>query len=121
MVQGKLAREHPEAVQAFIDASIEGWYSYLNGDPDPGNALITKQNKEMTPALIASAIALTKQYGLAESGDALSLGIGAMSEAKWQAIFDGAVAAGLYPAGLDWRRGFTTEFVNQKHGLEKKK
>jgi NitT/TauT family transport system substrate-binding protein len=80
-----------------------------------------KENKEMTPALIASAIALTKQYGIADSGDALSLGIGAMSEAKWQAIFDGAVAAGLYQASLDWRKGFTSEFVNQKHGLAMKK
>jgi NitT/TauT family transport system substrate-binding protein len=121
MVPSKLAGEHPEVVQAFIDASIEGWYGYLYGDPAPGNALITKQNKEMTPALIASAIALAKQYGIVDSGDALSLGIGAMSETKWQAIFDGAVAAGLYPASLDWRKGFTTAFVNQRHALEMKK
>lgn len=121
MARSKLAREHPEVAQSFVDASIEGWYSYLYGDPTPGNALIMKENKEMTPALIASAIALTKQYGIADSGDALSLGIGAMSEAKWQAIFDGAVAAGLYQASLDWRKGFTSEFVNQKHGLAMKK
>jgi NitT/TauT family transport system substrate-binding protein len=121
LARGKLAREHPEVVQSFIDASIEGWYSYLYGDPGPGNALIMKENKEMTPALIASAIALTKQYGIADSGDALSLGIGAMSEAKWHSIFDGAVAAGLYQASLDWRKGFTLEFVNQKHGLAMKK
>ena len=44
-----------------------------------------------------------------------------MSDAKWQAIFDGAVAAGLYKANLDWHKGFTTEFVNQKHGLAMKK
>jgi NitT/TauT family transport system substrate-binding protein len=121
MARSKLAREHPEVVQSFIDASIEGWYRYLYGDPGPGNALIMKENKEMTPPLIASAIALTKQYGIADSGDALSLGIGAMSEAKWHAIFDGAVAAGLYQASLDWRKGFTLEFVNQKHGLAMKK
>ncbi|MEJ0068352.1 MAG: ABC transporter substrate-binding protein [Pseudomonadota bacterium] len=121
MVPSKLVREHPETVQAFIDASIEGWYGYLYGDPKPGNDLILKDNKEMTPALIAAAIALTKQYGIVDSGDALSLGIGAMTEANWQAIFDGAVAAKLYPATLDWRKGVTTAFVNQKHGLDLKK
>ena len=121
MATSKLTRERPEIVQAFIEASIEGWNSYLFGDPGPGNALILKQNREMTPELIASAIALTKQYGLADSGDAAKLGIGAMSDAKWQAIFDGAVAAGLYPATLDWHKAFTTAFVNQGHGLAVKK
>src|SRR3954454_4031620 len=49
----KLARDKPDLVQRFIDASIEGWYSYLNGDPTPGNALIKRDNPEMTDALIA--------------------------------------------------------------------
>ena len=121
VLQSKLMRDKPEVVQAFIDASIEGWYSYLYGDPGPGNALIRKENKEMTAELIASAIALTKQYGIADSGDALTLGIGAMTDAKWKAIFDGAVAAKLYPANLDWKKGFTTRFVDQKHGMDLKK
>src|SRR6267154_6031835 len=49
----KLVREKPNLVQRFIDASIEGWYSYLYGDPAPGNALIKRDNPEMTDALIA--------------------------------------------------------------------
>src|SRR5205085_4628761 len=40
--------EKPQAVQAFVDASIEGWADYLYGDPSPGNALIRKDNPEMT-------------------------------------------------------------------------
>jgi NitT/TauT family transport system substrate-binding protein len=31
-----LDREHPEAVQAFVDASIEGWMHYLYGDSSAG-------------------------------------------------------------------------------------
>ena len=117
----KTVRERPQIVQAFIDASIEGWYSYLYGDPKPGNELIVKENKDMSPGLIASAITLTKQYGLADSGDSLSLGIGAMTEAKWKAIFDSAVAAKLYPADLAWKKAFTTQFVNKKHAIDMKK
>src|SRR5258706_6336267 len=113
LAQSKLARERPQIAQAFIDASIEGWYDYLYGDPAPGNALIRKDNKEMTPELIASAIALTKQFGIVDSGDALGLGVGAMTDANWHAIFDIAVATGVYPASLDWRKGYTTEFVNK--------
>ncbi len=33
----KLIAEKPDVVQRFIDASIEGWYSYLDGDPTPAN------------------------------------------------------------------------------------
>ena len=29
----KLIEENPGLVQRFVDASIEGWYSYLYGDP----------------------------------------------------------------------------------------
>jgi NitT/TauT family transport system substrate-binding protein len=121
MATSKLVREHPETVQAFVEASIEGWYSYLYGDPKPANDLILKNNKEMTADLIASAIALTKQYGIVDSGDALTLGVGAMTDANWKAIFDDAVAAKLYPAKLDWHQGFTTQFVDQKYGMALKK
>ena len=32
----KLVDENPDLVQRFVDASIEGWYNYLYGDPTPG-------------------------------------------------------------------------------------
>jgi NitT/TauT family transport system substrate-binding protein len=121
IAQTKLVQEKPQIVQAFIGASIEGWYSYLYGDPKPGNDLILKENKDMTADLIASAIALTKQYGIADSGDAANVGIGAMSEAKWAAIFDSATATDLFPPNLAWRKAFTTQFVNKKHGMDMKK
>ena len=33
----------PGVVQAFVDASIEGWYDYIYGDASPGNELIKKR------------------------------------------------------------------------------
>lgn len=38
----KLVKANPSLVQRMVDASIEGWYSYLYGDPAPANALIKK-------------------------------------------------------------------------------
>jgi len=81
----KLVREKPDLVQRFVDASIEGWNSYLNGDPAPGNALIKKDNPEMTDALIAYGMEKMKAYGIVDSGEAKQNGIGAMSEARWRA------------------------------------
>ena len=113
----KLVRDKPDLVQRFVDASIEGWYSYLNGDPAPGNALIKRDNPEMTDALIAYGIAKIKEYGVVDSGEAKAGGIGAMSEARWRDFFDTMTKAGLYPADMDFRSGFTLQFVNKKVGM----
>ena len=113
----KLAREKPDLVQRFIDASLEGWYSYLYGDPAPGNALIKRDNPEMTDALIAYGIGKMKEYGIIDSGDARTNGIGAMNEERWHDFFTTMVKAGLYPADMDFRRAFTVQFVNKKVGM----
>lgn len=108
----------PAVVQGFVNATIEGWYSYLYGDPSPGNALIRKDNPEMTEATIAYGIAKMKEYGVVDSGDTAKLGIGAMTAARWKTFFDGMAAEGVYPADLDYARAFTVDFVNKGHALE---
>jgi len=117
----KLVREKPAVVQRFVDASIEGWYSYLYGDPAPGNALIKKDNPEMTDALIAFGIARMKDHGIVDSGDALAGGVGAMTDARWQDFHSVMAAQGLYPAGLDVKQAYTLDFVNKKVGMSLKK
>ena len=113
----QLVRDKPDLVQRFIDASIEGWYSYLNGDPAPGNALIKRDNPEMTDALIAYGIDKMKKYGVVDSGDAKTHGIGAMNEARWRDFFETMAKAGLYPPEMDVRQAFTVQFVNKKAGM----
>jgi NitT/TauT family transport system substrate-binding protein len=113
----KLMREKPDLVQRFVDASIEGWYSYLYADPSPANALIKRDNPEMTDALLAYGIAKIKDYGIVDSGDAETDGIGAMTEARWHDFFDMMAKAGVYPQDLDFRRAFTLQFVDKKVGM----
>jgi len=112
----KMIREKPDLVQRFVDASIEGWYSYLK-DPAPGNALIKKDNPEMTDALLAYGHSSLKKHGVLDSGDAATLGIGAMTDARWKAFFDQMVEQNLYPKDIDYKRGYTLQFVNKKVGL----
>lgn len=114
----KLVREKPDLVRRFVDASIEGWYSYLYGDPSPGNALIKKDNPEMNDDLIAYGIAKIKQYGVVDSGDAKTMGIGAMTDARWRDFFDTMAKAGLYPADMDYKKAYTLQFVDKKVGLK---
>ncbi|MEJ1967114.1 MAG: ABC transporter substrate-binding protein [Rhizomicrobium sp.] len=61
----------PKAVQAFVNATHQGWLDYLNGNPAPANALIKRDNPEMSDALIHQAIGKLKAYGIVLSGDAV--------------------------------------------------
>ena len=61
----------------------------------PGNALIKKQNPEMTDALLAYSIAKMKEYGIVDSGDSVKLGIGAMTDARMKSFFEKMVRAGV--------------------------
>jgi NitT/TauT family transport system substrate-binding protein len=113
----KMTKEKPALVQRVVDASIEGWYSYLYGDPAPGNALIKRDNPEMTDALLAYGIAKIKEYGIVDSGDAKTNGIGAMTEARWRDFFETMASAGVYPKDLDFHKAYTLQFVNKKVGM----
>jgi NitT/TauT family transport system substrate-binding protein len=113
----KLAQEKPDLVQRFVNASIEGWYSYLYGDPAPANQLIKRDNPEMTDALLAYGIAKIKEYGIVDSGDAKTYGIGTMTDARWRDFFDTMSKAGVYPKDLDFRKAYTLQFINKKVGM----
>jgi NitT/TauT family transport system substrate-binding protein len=116
----RLVEQNPDLVRRFIDASIEGWYSYLYGDPAPANALIKADNPDMTDEQIAYSIAKLKEYGIVDSREAEQLGIGAMTDERWRNFFRFAAGAGLYPKDLDLSRAYTLQFVNKKVGMELK-
>jgi NitT/TauT family transport system substrate-binding protein len=117
----KLVAEKPDLVQRFVDASVEGWYTYLYGDATAANGLIKQDNPEQTDALLANGIAMMRQYGIVDSGDAAASGVGAMTEKRWKEFFDLMASQGLYAKELDWKKAYTLQFVNKKVGMELKK
>ena len=116
----KKIAEQPDLVKRFVDASIEGWYSYLHDDPAPGNALIKKANPEMTDALIAYGIKSMNTHGILDSDDAASMGIGAMTAARWASFYQAVSEQGLYPRGMDVTKAYTLQFVDHKVGMDLK-
>jgi NitT/TauT family transport system substrate-binding protein len=102
----------PKAVQAFVTATRNGWLDYMNGDPRPANAFIKRDNPEMTDALIKQAIAKLKAYGIVVSGDASTLGLGVMTDARWKLFFDTMSADGLYPKTLPYKNAYDLRFVH---------
>jgi NitT/TauT family transport system substrate-binding protein len=113
-----LVENKTNLVQRFVDASIIGWYHYIYGDNSAGNALIRKENPEMTNELLAYSVAKMKEYGIVDSGDALKLGIGAMTDARYASFFDKMVRAGVVKPTIDFRQAYTLRFVNKTVGME---
>jgi NitT/TauT family transport system substrate-binding protein len=108
----KTVKERKAAVAAFVKATMEGWKSYLGGDPSPANALIKKDNPNMTDDLIANGIAKMKETGMVTGGDAAKLGIGIMTDERMKKTFDMMVANKLLdPTKVDLKTVYTTEFV----------
>jgi NitT/TauT family transport system substrate-binding protein len=111
LARDRLIDDRPEAVRAFVEGSAAGWKSYLDGDPAPADALILTDNPEMRQDVLDQARAKLKSYGIVDSGDAATLGLGAMTDARWKEFFDMAVANGVYPADMDYRRAYTLQFL----------
>lgn len=113
--------EKRDAVQRFVDATMRGWDQYLKGpaggfDTAAANRLIRTQNPEMGEELIAFGTRMMNENGIVRSGDALELGIGAMTEARWQRLHAAAAEVGVVPPGLEWRKAFDLSLVNKGIG-----
>ena len=108
----KTVRERPQAVAAFVKATMEGWKSYLNGDPAAANALIKKDNPAMTDDKIAVGIALMKSSGMVLGGDAAKMGVGVITDERMKKTYDMLVAMKLLDGGkVDVKKTYTTQFV----------
>ncbi len=108
----KTVRERPQAVAAFVRASMEGWKSYLQGDPGPANALIKRANPAMTDDKIAVGIRLMNESGMVFGGDAATLGAGVITDERMKKTYDMLVAMKLLdPRKVDLKRTYTTQFV----------
>ncbi|MCT7992944.1 ABC transporter substrate-binding protein [Laspinema olomoucense] len=108
----KLIDSKPELVHRFVDASMKGWYSYLE-NPALGNELIQQDNSEMSDELLAFALGKIAEYDLIKSGDAQTLGIGAMTDERWKTLFDQLLTAGVVQDKPSYKDAYTLEFINK--------
>ena len=111
LVPDSLIAKNPTAVKAFVEGSAAGWKSYLYGDAAPGDALIRKDNPEMTQDVLDQAREKLKSYGIVDSGDAQAGGIGVMTDARWAEFFNVASSQGVYPKDMDYKSAYTLQFV----------
>jgi len=107
----KTVAERKTALAAFVRATMEGWKSYL-ANPAPGNALIRKDNPNMTEEQLAYSVGKLRDLGMVTSGDAQKLGIGTITPERLKASYELMVGSGVIdPAKVELSRSYTTEFV----------
>ena len=105
------ARDNAAALRSFIAASAEGWRDYIHGDARAADALIRRDNPQMSQAELDHARQALQANGLVDGGDAALYGLGTMTDDRWRAFFETMSGAGVYPAALNWREAFTTQYL----------
>ena len=90
----KTIKDRNKALAAFVRGSAEGWKSYFD-NPAPANALIKKDNPNMTDEQLAYSLVKLKEMGIVTSGDAARGGIGVITDARAKASYDFLVSAKL--------------------------
>jgi NitT/TauT family transport system substrate-binding protein len=109
----KTIDEKPQVVQAFLDASRAGWEQCMGGDYTPAMKAVMAMNPPHTEELFHYKMKQMRERGLVDSGDAKTLGLGAMTDARWKDFFDTMSGAGVFPASLDYKAAYTTRFINK--------
>ena len=66
-------------------------------------------NPKMTDDQIAFGIKRMREL---KGGDAQAMGIGVMTDARWKATYDFMVAGGLLDKNTDYKKAFTTQFID---------
>jgi NitT/TauT family transport system substrate-binding protein len=105
------AREHPEAVKAFVAASIRGWVDYLHGDPTEACARIMKEDPAEPAGLMKFSIDAMKSYRLVEGDPAKGERVGLITPERFNALLEILVKVGTLDATMPLDRFVDFNFL----------
>jgi NitT/TauT family transport system substrate-binding protein len=103
-------QKRADALTRFVRASAEGWKSYL-ADPAPGNALIKRDNPQMSDELLAYGHRKMREYAIVTGSDTATGGLLTMTRERWQQTLDFLKAAGLTKPSVDYASAYTLSIV----------
>jgi NitT/TauT family transport system substrate-binding protein len=114
------AREHPEAVRAFMAASVRGWLDYLHGDSSLAAARLHQENQTQTAGQIAYSIDALKSHHLVEGDPAKGERAGLITPARMASMVQTLVELQVLPAPMPLDDFARFEFVPAAPAPEKK-
>ncbi len=118
-ISRRMVDQRSEVVQRFVTASLEGWAEYMKGNVqtnEGANRLIMRDNPDMDMTKITHAVTIMNQMGIVMSGDATTLGVGAMTDARWNTFYTQMRDAGVFRPGIDVTRAYSLQFINKGVG-----
>jgi NitT/TauT family transport system substrate-binding protein len=96
----KFAAEHPEAVQAFIDATKRGWQSFLSDDRSEVYAMISALNPVQTTQSMDWSFGKMQEYQLGQGHPEHNESLGQLQVSRLQKQIDQLQQLGLLAAPI---------------------
>ena len=103
----KTIAERPAIVRAFVKATAEGYTRYL-ASPASAHALIKQMNPSQDEELMRQTHEIMKGAPLVERGGVKA---GTMTDARWEQTYKLLSDTGVLPAGFEYRKAYTLEFI----------
>jgi NitT/TauT family transport system substrate-binding protein len=107
----RFARENPEALRAFVAASIRGWKDFMEGDATEARALIQKRNDQMTAEFMDYSMGAMREYHLVEGRPGTGETTGLLTRARLQAQVSLLVDLKIIPAPIPVEKFASFEFL----------
>jgi NitT/TauT family transport system substrate-binding protein len=102
--------EHPDIVQKFVNASLEGWKRYL-ADPTQVNAELGRLNPAMSTGQIKFSIETLQAGHFIDGANTPDSHLGHMTPARWSTLYKQLLDLKVLPHPLDPTTAYTTQFV----------
>lgn len=100
---------HKDAVQAFLDATAEGYQRCLDGVASGGEAAILAANPDHSKELYDFKLKQMQEQKIVTGEDGGP--IGHMTDARWKDFFDTMVTSGIYKADVPYQQAYDLSFI----------
>jgi NitT/TauT family transport system substrate-binding protein len=105
------ARAHPEAVRAFVAATLRGWEDFIDGDPSPAKKLIFGRNEAMTEEFMAFSMAAMRENHFLAGNPARGERLGLITRRRMQDQVDLFVRLKIIAAPLPLDQFVSFDFL----------
>ncbi|MEI8632949.1 hypothetical protein P4S72_15030 [Vibrio sp. PP-XX7] len=83
-------------------------------NPAPGNKLIKKANPAMTDGQLQFSLSTMKKYHLLSGGDAATMGVGVMTDARWEKLYHFMTEAQLLKKAVNIHDVYSLDYLPAK-------
>ena len=111
-VRRDLAKDRPEVVRGFVQASIRGWREYM-ADPSLAHAEVSRRNPELTAAKMAFSHGALRDMRFVLGDPARGEEPGTMSRARWEAQWKVLKDLGVLKGRSNVEDAWTSRFCGE--------